>query len=1169
MIQVRKRLSRRGGALAALVFLLAPAPAQAAYFLYQGQLFDASGTTPLTGSASFVIDVLSPGGSCILYEESDTAVTVGSEGYFSITVGSSTGDPKRTANDPGLTMSQIFANSLTVGSGTLHPASGGSCTGTYTAAANDVRYLQVTVTPPGGGGANLLAPNLVLGGATDSSAADTLAGLLPSQFVQVTGNTGTYTAAKAALDAVLGTGTSGVIDASAYHNHDSRYVQIGTTPQNVGSGGWYTSGVAGAGVSSAPTGTQFEVATGATTVGETIVGAAGQSADLLDLKSGGSVLASFNASGYLTLPGDPTAASQAATKNYVDNSVAAVALGYTPVNKAGDTGIGPLSLASSAAFGLGSFTTTPACSSGTAGQIWFSSGSVQYCNGSAVQTLGVSGSGIQSLNGQTGSSQTFATPTTAGSTLSWSSAANVHTLNIPMALSAGVTAGLLSNSDYTTFSGKVGGATSLTTAGALAMVSTSGLLTQAPGLAMNPTANVTEIALTAGSAQGATSLEIWQSNVGTTLYSLNSSGTPTASTDLVTKGYVTSATSSFLPLAGGTMTGGIFLGNNYFGTGNVGIGTTTPTALLNVAAGGTAAHSSPLKFTAGSKLTTPEDGAMEYDGSNYYLTIGTTRYPISLSGTGTGDFTAVDSGDGSATAPTYTFSGDSATGFYDASANGTLSLASSGANIASFSGSGTTLLKDVGIGNAPATGTGLNIASIAQSGTNAYGLQVNAPTGATNDYAAIFMGGNVGIGTTNPASALQILGTTTTSKFNLQRTVADDYAPTSSGTDVPNADFLLQNTLSADTSVAFSSFSVLNSASDNQFGYVGAVSVTGGGVYTPALVFGQSTGPTAYAERMRFDQNGRLGIGTPTPAAAVDIAASAGPSTPLLRLDGTWFIGGSGTTTKPQLLIEPTGASSASWNVNGTGLGVNAGAGFLGNLVDLQFNGVSELSVDRYGNISTTGGLLLDGFPPSSNVLEIPLSPLASPLNAEVLLGGFNLSGGNGSGTYLGINATTGGPDFVNFEESGTTMFRVTGTGALSAAGEIAPIVDNNSSRRSQPSLRFGLCGERRGQYLGRAREARHRGLGSRARVREEPAPGFVSLESGPGSRASLRAHRAGDGERACGGAAGRARAADRRSRRENRSLRHPLYRALIADHQRPAGARRQGQRAPEAQALR
>jgi len=72
----------------------------------------------------------------------------------------------------------------------------------------------------------------------------------------------------------------------------------------------------------------------------------------------------------------------------------------------------------------------------------------------------------------------------------------------------------------------------------------------------------------------------------------------------------------------------------------------------------------------------------------------------------------------------------------------------------------------------------------------------------------------------------------------------------------------------------------------------------------------------------------------------VNGAASAPP----LSLTGTWFTGGTSTTTKPQFLIEPTGTTSTGWATTGTAIGANAASGFTGRLIDLQIAGSSIIN---------------------------------------------------------------------------------------------------------------------------------------------------------------------------------------------------------------------------------
>lgn len=86
---------------------------------------------------------------------------------------------------------------------------------------------------------------------------------------------------------------------------------------------------------------------------------------------------------------------------------------------------------------------------------------------------------------------------------------------------------------------------------------------------------------------------------------------------------------------------------------------------------------------------------------------------------------------------------------------------------------------------------------------------------------------------------------------------------------------------------------------------------------------------------------------------------NAAASAPAKLFSGTWFSGGTATTTKPHVLVEPSGTTSTNWSTAGTGLGVNAPSGFTGNIIDLQLNGSRVFSISSTGALTGTTSSLV------------------------------------------------------------------------------------------------------------------------------------------------------------------------------------------------------------------
>lgn len=210
-------------------------------------------------------------------------------------------------------------------------------------------------------------------------------------------------------------------------------------------------------------------------------------------------------------------------------------------------------------------------------------------------------------------------------------------------------------------------------------------------------------------------IQVWQNDLGTTMGSLRQDGALIVAGSVAAPTYTattggTQTLTAYRSSVGGANTGMFFPAASTLAfssagiervridsAGDMGIAIADPTAKLHLPAGTTAAGTSPLKFepTSAALMLTPENGAMEFDGTDYYLTAGGTRKKIATSAGGAGDYVVK--------------AGDTMTGPL--------------------------------VNNSNSTSTAL---AVTQSGAGA---------------AATFTGGYVGVGVTNPQYPLDIAGT--------------------------------------------------------------------------------------------------------------------------------------------------------------------------------------------------------------------------------------------------------------------------------------------------------------------------------------------------------------------------------------------------------------------------
>jgi hypothetical protein len=467
----------------------------------------------------------------------------------------------------------------------------------------------------------------------------------------------------------------------------------------------------------------------------------------------------------------------------------------------------------------------------------------------------------------------------------------------------------------------------------------------------------------------------------------------------VQEGRVRSAGSVNLALGTSLYTEDLYILNS---NGNVGIGTTAPTAALNIKAG--TAAIAPLQLTAGTNLSTPLSGAIEYDGTNLYFTNSSaTRQTLATtsstaSQTYSGDVTFSGTGTGVAVTNNETVGGTlgvtgltTLSGGATVAANQNLTMAS-GTGQFSQTYSGTSGPASSITDTSAAAGDMLDIAStstaaangdkglgIAISGANAsssvtrYGVYSNvtasgtsstnvagyfSATGGSNNYGILVPSGSVGIGTTSPSTPLDVQQSTNTSGSGFI------VVASSGGNNIRVWDDGTNGRISGNASETNSI--LLNGGGTGYVGIgttnpVNKLDVAGG------MAIGTYAGVNT-ATSGNLIVSGSVGIGTNSPSLLLDVenGTNSWPATSGTTQTGTMRVGAASTNIVLDMGTTNVGTGGA-WlqATNKTGLGTDYN-------LNLNPNGgnVGIGTSNPYGKLETFNSGLWSNLESSSNGLQ-------------------------------------------------------------------------------------------------------------------------------------------------------------------------------------------------------
>jgi hypothetical protein len=228
---------------------------------------------------------------------------------------------------------------------------------------------------------------------------------------------------------------------------------------------------------------------------------------------------------------------------------------------------------------------------------------------------------------------------------------------------------------------------------------------------------------------------------------------------------------------------------------------------------------------------------------------------------------------------------------------------------------------------------------------------------------------------------------------------------------------------------------------------------TPGSAYSTGGTFiGVNAGPNFAGRFLDFRVDGGSGVFSINSAGWVTMSgvfASSRTGTSgaaAVSYTGSLFTGGTGTTTVPHVLSQPSGATAVTtWNTAGTHWAINAASGFAGNFIDLHVNGGASLfAVTSGGVVNATGFNGTVGATTPTTVAATTITTTGNIVTEGTV--GFSNTGVRAGGIAVGRGAAAVAGEQIQLWNASTNIASLTNAGMQWGSGYLISVSATTAS---------------------------------------------------------------------------------------------------------------------------